>query len=62
MDRHCVRNQSRTYGKWISWDCMGGVASFCILYNKLYAQDLLDKGYTGITADAHRAITDYVSN
>ena len=41
---------------------MGDISSFCILYNKLYAKDLLDKGYTGITADAHRAVNEYVSN
>jgi|SRR5699024_1098561 len=36
--------------------------AFAFFYNKLYAQDLLDKGYTGITADAHRAVNEYVSN
>ncbi|HZK01020.1 MAG TPA: hypothetical protein VFC79_13465 [Tissierellaceae bacterium] len=36
--------------------------AFAFFYNKLYAKDLLNKGYTGITADAHRAVTEYVNN
>src|SRR5699024_2074098 len=35
---------------------------FSAIYNKLYAQDLLDKGYRGINEEAHQAVINYVNN
>ena len=35
---------------------------FSVIYNKFYAQDLLEQGYRGINEEAHQAVINYVNN